>query len=175
MLRLGVGRQSSGIRREKSKWAASSLRFSARLKCTRPTRFHAALQRFKTPERRTSIRITPAQKRYAVLARETGEHLPSGTPPQSSEAPREPAKPVPHRAAMDYALLWSRLHRPAECRGPSRSALRILAIGEGGGECDSDFACSELEKTMARSRAKAFCRRRASSGSEPMRRDLRSR
>src|SRR5260370_41721872 len=81
----------------------------------------------KTLERRTSIRITPAQKRYPVVARETAEPLPSGTPPKSSGAPREPAKPVPHRAAMDYALLWSGFHRPAECRGLSRSAPRILA------------------------------------------------
>jgi hypothetical protein len=66
---------------------------------------------------------------------------------------------------MECALLWSRFHRPAECRGPSRSAPRILANRRGRRECDSDFACSELEKTMARSPCKAFCRRRASSGS----------
>ena len=29
-------------------------------------------------------------------------------------------------------------------------------IGEDGGECDSDFACSELEKTMARSARKGI-------------------
>jgi hypothetical protein len=29
-------------------------------------------------------------------------------------------------------------------------------IGEAGGECDSDFACSQLEKTMARSPGKSI-------------------
>ena len=29
-------------------------------------------------------------------------------------------------------------------------------IGEDGGECDSDFACSELEKTIARSARKGI-------------------
>jgi hypothetical protein len=57
---------------------------------------------------------------------------------------------------MEYALLWSRFHRPAECKGLSHSAPRILANRRGRGECDSDFACSELEKTMARSPRKSI-------------------
>ena len=47
MLRLGVRRQPRRVGGKKRERRRSSLRFSARLKWTRPTRFHAGLRRFR--------------------------------------------------------------------------------------------------------------------------------
>ena len=178
MLRLGVRRQPRGISRQKSEGRCFVLAVFGQVEVHAADKVPRRVAAFQeTPGRRTSIPITPAQKRFAVLARETGEHLPSGTPLQSSGAPREPAKPVPHhRAAMDYALLWSRLHCPAECRGPSRSAPRILANRRRrrgvrlrvrllrAGEDHGLIRAQRHSADVAQARAQ-----------EPMRRDLRSR
>ena len=52
---------------------------------------------------------------------------------------------------MDYALLWSWFHRRPGAEGCQAARPEFSPIGVDGGECDSDFACSELEKAMARS------------------------
>ena len=44
MLRLRIRRQPRGVGCQKGNGASGSLRFSARLKCTRPTRFHAGFR-----------------------------------------------------------------------------------------------------------------------------------
>ena len=57
---------------------------------------------------------------------------------------------------MDYALLWSWFHRRPGAEGCQAARPEFSPIGVDGGECDSDFACSELEKTMARSPRKSI-------------------
>ena len=136
----------------KANGASSSLRFSARLKCTRPTRFHAGFRRFR---------------KSCIPHFDSASSTPNAASSSCQRAPRTSA--VRYSApVMGGAARTSRSNSAAGGAGTctfrgARIGIREGAegrhvpcaefspVGEDRRKRGSDFSRAELQKTMARS------------------------
>src|ERR1700723_2271571 len=155
----------------------SSKRFSARLKCTRPTRFHAPLQRFKnswTPHfdwdnSSPKAICSSCLRDWRTLAVRYSAPVIGG-------AARDSQASSASSGGDGLCVVVELVSPSAGCRGLSGSAPRILAnrSGRGGvrlrlrllraGEDHGPIPAQKHSANVAQARAR-----------EPMRRDLRSR
>ena len=152
---------------EKGERRIRSLRFSARLKCTRPTRFHAGFRRFRKsciPDFDSASSMPNAASSSCHSRRGPPR---SNTPRQSWAARPKPAGPTPRPAGREHAPSAAPHRYLDVCRGPSRTMRRTLSSRRR----PEEAPCRPQRPRVGEDRGPARARKPSAAVQQPWRRE----